>query len=67
MNTLKKNQNTEKLDNISYIDDKVVYEKMLENFETEEIMNLAKQVSEKFLDKDNDLYQFFHQNFNNKE
>lgn len=57
----------EELDNISHVDDKVVYEKMLENFETEEIMNLAKQVSEKFLDKDNDLYQFFHQDFNNKE
>lgn len=67
MNTLKKNQNDEKLDNISHVDDEVVYEKMLENFETEEIMNLAKQVSEKFLDKDNDLYQFFHQDFNNKE
>ena len=67
MNTLKKNQNDEKLDTISHVDDKVVYEKMLENFETEEIMNLAKQVSEKFLDKDNDLYQFFHQDFNNKE
>ena len=64
MNTLKKNQNDEKLDTISHVDDKVVYEKMLENFETEEIMNLAKQVSEKFLDKDNDLYQFFHQDFN---
>ena len=57
----------EDLDSISHVEDKVVYEKMLENFETEEIMNLAKQVSEKFLDKDNDLYQFFHQDFNNKE
>ena len=57
----------EDLDNISHVGDEVIYDKMLENFETEEIMNLAKQVSEKFLDKDNELYQFFHQDFNKKE
>ena len=57
----------EDLDNISHVCDEVIYDKMLENFETEEIMNLAKQVSEKFLDKDNELYQFFHQDFNKKE
>lgn len=47
------------LDN-SRIDDKVIYDKMLETLDVPEIYNLCKQVSEKFLSEDNDLYEYFH-------
>lgn len=47
------------LDN-NRIDDKVIYEKMLETLDVPEIYNLCKQVSEKFLSEDNDLYEYFH-------
>lgn len=54
---MKKKENN--LDN-SRIDDKAVYEKMLETLDVPEIYNLCKQVSEKFLSEDNDLYEYFH-------
>lgn len=53
------------LDN-NRIDDKVIYEKMLETFDVPEIYNLCKQVSEKFLSEDNDLYEYFHK-FNKED
>ena len=46
--------------NNNRIDDKVIYEKMLETLDVPEIYNLCKQVSEKFLSDDNDLYEYFH-------
>lgn len=37
-----------------------IFRKMLENFDTDEIYNLCRQVSEKYLDNDNELYKYFH-------
>lgn len=42
------------------VSDKDVFIKMLENFNEVEIFELAKQVSEKHLDKDSEMYKFFH-------
>lgn len=44
-----------------------VYNEMLKNLDLPEIYNLCKQVSEKFLDNDNELYKYFHDESNIKE
>lgn len=44
-----------------------VYKEMLKNLDLPEIYNLCQQISEKFLDKDNDMYKYFHDDSNIKE
>lgn len=45
---------------MSDVSNEDIFRKMLENFDTDEIYNLCKQVSEKYLDNDNELYKYFH-------
>ena len=46
------------------VKDEDVFLKMLENFNEEEIYNLCSQVCEKHLDKENELYKWFHNRSN---
>ena len=45
--------------------DNEIYKKMLEALDEKELFNLCKRVSEKYLDANNELYQYFHSNDNN--
>ncbi len=40
--------------------DGAIYEKMLEALDEKELFNLCRKVSEKYLDPNNDMYQYFH-------
>ena len=37
-----------------------IYEKMVKALDEDELRKLCKQVSEKYLDEDNELYRYFH-------
>lgn len=40
--------------------DGAIYEKMLEALDERELFDLCRKVSEKYLDPNNDMYQYFH-------
>lgn len=40
--------------------DGAIFEKMLEALDEREIFDLCRKVSEKYLDPNNDIYQYFH-------
>ena len=37
-----------------------IYKEMLQNLDVPEIYDLGRQISEKFLPEDNEMYQYFH-------
>ena len=40
--------------------DEAIYNEMLKNLDLPEIYDLCRQISEKFLPEDNEMYQYFH-------